>query len=379
MAPPAIGGCSPLPSPLKLLAGYGLASTDELGRLNIEEVNPHLRGGRVENHLGKTTPSSSERDSNLDPPILGSLAQHETCVLSNYANDTVRHPSQWREQFSVCDECVNRQPCDLNTSLGASSIPPPPHSSWRGRITTPSGNGVRWMKEHIKSVHRSSPNSASGSRERYSDRNVFGDPLRLSLGRSEQVGPKPEQGRHHSVRKKRSRELPRTTQVLPMQVDKFQISCRSNMEIAAPAGWFVLSSFLLAFATNCKKVGGAGEQRRGVDSVECYVCSWSQYETDIHDTCSFENFDPLRVRTHECQNGCEVVTRRDSNGELDIQYRNCITSNQVTYSHTIVTSNHTKEDIYTCNYQLCNSARAHSSAAFTLLVAGWTCAMLAAL
>nr|CAD7204051.1 unnamed protein product [Timema douglasi]CAD7398139.1 unnamed protein product [Timema poppensis] len=143
--------------------------------------------------------------------------------------------------------------------------------------------------------------------------------------------------------------------------------CRSNMEIAAPAGWFVLSSFLLAFSTNW------------VDSVECYVCSWSQYETDIHDTCSFENFDPLRVRTHECQNGCEVVTRRDSNGELDIQYRNCITSNQVTYSHTIVTSNHTKEDIYTCNYQLCNSARAHSSAALTLLVAGWACAMLAAL
>nr|CAD7444546.1 unnamed protein product [Timema bartmani] len=117
----------------------------------------------------------------------------------------------------------------------------------------------------------------------------------------------------------------------------------------------------------------------GVDSVECYVCSWSQYETDIHDTCSFENFDPLRVRTHECQNGCEVVTRRDSNGELDIQYRNCITRNQVTYSHTIVTSNHTKEDIYTCNHQLCNSARAHSSGALTLLVAGWACAMLTAL
>nr|CAD7410777.1 unnamed protein product [Timema poppensis] len=28
----------------------------ELGRLNLEEVNPHLFGGRVENHLGKTTP-----------------------------------------------------------------------------------------------------------------------------------------------------------------------------------------------------------------------------------------------------------------------------------------------------------------------------------
>nr|CAD7439471.1 unnamed protein product [Timema bartmani] len=43
----------------------------------IKEVNPHLRGGRVENHLGKTTPSSPDRDSNLDLPVLGGLAQHD--------------------------------------------------------------------------------------------------------------------------------------------------------------------------------------------------------------------------------------------------------------------------------------------------------------
>nr|CAD7602812.1 unnamed protein product [Timema genevievae] len=42
-----------------------------------EEVNPHLRGGRVENHLGKTTPSSPDRDLNLDLPVLGGLAQHD--------------------------------------------------------------------------------------------------------------------------------------------------------------------------------------------------------------------------------------------------------------------------------------------------------------
>ncbi|CAG2053492.1 unnamed protein product [Timema podura] len=48
-----------------------------LGRLNLEEVNPHLRGGRVENHIGKTTPSSPDRDSNLDLPVLGGLAQHD--------------------------------------------------------------------------------------------------------------------------------------------------------------------------------------------------------------------------------------------------------------------------------------------------------------
>nr|CAD7450291.1 unnamed protein product [Timema bartmani] len=45
----------------------------------IKEVNPHLCGGRVENHLGKITPSSPERDLNLDLPVFGSLAQHETC------------------------------------------------------------------------------------------------------------------------------------------------------------------------------------------------------------------------------------------------------------------------------------------------------------
>nr|CAD7593802.1 unnamed protein product [Timema genevievae] len=42
-----------------------------------KEVNPHLHGGRVENHLGKTTPSSPDRDSNFDLPVLGGMAQHD--------------------------------------------------------------------------------------------------------------------------------------------------------------------------------------------------------------------------------------------------------------------------------------------------------------
>nr|CAD7394290.1 unnamed protein product [Timema cristinae] len=48
-----------------------------IGKVGLEEVNPHLRGGRVENHLGKTTPSSPDRDSNLDLPVLSSRAQHD--------------------------------------------------------------------------------------------------------------------------------------------------------------------------------------------------------------------------------------------------------------------------------------------------------------
>nr|CAD7452365.1 unnamed protein product [Timema tahoe] len=59
--------------------------TVDLRMLNIEEVKAHLCGGRVENHLGKTTSSKPDRDSNLDLPVLGSLAQHETSMLANYA------------------------------------------------------------------------------------------------------------------------------------------------------------------------------------------------------------------------------------------------------------------------------------------------------
>nr|CAD7394441.1 unnamed protein product [Timema cristinae] len=51
-----------------------------IGKVELEEVNPHLREGRVENHLGKTTPSSPDRDSNLDLPVLGVRAQHDKCV-----------------------------------------------------------------------------------------------------------------------------------------------------------------------------------------------------------------------------------------------------------------------------------------------------------
>ncbi|CAG2056992.1 unnamed protein product [Timema podura] len=55
----------------------GTSHLKELGRLNLKEVNPHLRGGRVENHLGKTTSSSPDRGLNLDLPVLGGRAQHD--------------------------------------------------------------------------------------------------------------------------------------------------------------------------------------------------------------------------------------------------------------------------------------------------------------
>nr|CAD7406438.1 unnamed protein product [Timema cristinae] len=49
-----------------------------IGKVELEEVNPHLREGRVENHLGKTTSSSPDRDSNLDLPVLSSQARWST-------------------------------------------------------------------------------------------------------------------------------------------------------------------------------------------------------------------------------------------------------------------------------------------------------------
>nr|CAD7407028.1 unnamed protein product [Timema cristinae] len=67
-------------------------------KVELEEVNPHLRGGRVENHLGKTTPSSPDRDSNLDLPVLSSRAQH---------NKRISRMKEEREASSACAEFKN--------------------------------------------------------------------------------------------------------------------------------------------------------------------------------------------------------------------------------------------------------------------------------
>nr|CAD7397014.1 unnamed protein product [Timema cristinae] len=50
------------------------------GKVELKELNPHFRGGRVETHLGKTSLSSPDRDSNLDLPVLSSRAQHDKRV-----------------------------------------------------------------------------------------------------------------------------------------------------------------------------------------------------------------------------------------------------------------------------------------------------------
>nr|CAD7446713.1 unnamed protein product [Timema bartmani] len=57
-----------------------------------------MRNWEVENHLGKTTPSSPDRDSNLDLPVLGGLAQHDWRVSQ------LRH--QGRSGFSMGDHTL---------------------------------------------------------------------------------------------------------------------------------------------------------------------------------------------------------------------------------------------------------------------------------
>nr|CAD7598231.1 unnamed protein product [Timema genevievae] len=65
-----------------------ISAKQELGRLNLEEVNPHLgREREWKTIYDKTTASSLKQDSNLDLLILGSLAQQETSALANYATE----------------------------------------------------------------------------------------------------------------------------------------------------------------------------------------------------------------------------------------------------------------------------------------------------
>nr|CAD7567857.1 unnamed protein product [Timema californicum] len=79
-------------------------------KVELEEVSPNLRGGRVENHLGKTTPSSPDLDSNLDLLVLSSRAQHK-CVVRFDRNLLTDIPSELFRSLSslrVVDLSSNR-------------------------------------------------------------------------------------------------------------------------------------------------------------------------------------------------------------------------------------------------------------------------------
>nr|CAD7569369.1 unnamed protein product [Timema californicum] len=66
-------------------------------------MNPHLRGGRVENHLGKTTPSSPNRDSNLNLPVLSNRVQHDKRV-SQLRHREIAPVFAWRKSGKTIQE-----------------------------------------------------------------------------------------------------------------------------------------------------------------------------------------------------------------------------------------------------------------------------------
>nr|CAD7409284.1 unnamed protein product [Timema poppensis] len=57
-----------------------------VGKVELEEVNPHLRGGRVENHLGKTTPVHPAEIRTLISPS-SAVELNTTSALVNYATE----------------------------------------------------------------------------------------------------------------------------------------------------------------------------------------------------------------------------------------------------------------------------------------------------
>nr|CAD7448211.1 unnamed protein product [Timema bartmani] len=70
---------------------YTTASSDKVHRAWL---NSDMDSQRVENHLGKTIPSSPDQDSNLDLPVLGSIAQHKTSALANSATESLETPDR---------------------------------------------------------------------------------------------------------------------------------------------------------------------------------------------------------------------------------------------------------------------------------------------
>nr|CAD7403090.1 unnamed protein product [Timema cristinae] len=88
-----------------------------IGKVELKEVNPNLRGGRVENHLGKTTPSSPDRDLNLDLPVLSSRAQHD-----KREKPLPVHPTEIRTLISPSAVELNTSSALANYATEAASV-----------------------------------------------------------------------------------------------------------------------------------------------------------------------------------------------------------------------------------------------------------------
>nr|CAD7419224.1 unnamed protein product [Timema poppensis] len=127
--------------------------------LDRQEVNPHLRGGRVENHLGKTTPSSpTEIRTSISPPSAVEL--NTTSALANYATEADTHPEVHGKMrykpgpsrtTSSLKDYIKRSFRELRRSPAAAAFLRHPSfplaGEYAGGLTSallPSGGGVRW-------------------------------------------------------------------------------------------------------------------------------------------------------------------------------------------------------------------------------------------
>nr|CAD7587059.1 unnamed protein product [Timema genevievae] len=99
----------------------GLANIGQHWPTLAGEVNPHLRGGRVENHLGKTTPSSPDLDSNLDLPVLGGLARHDWRVSQLRHRASYYLFSAYSRPGSRCPK-ASQLTCDTRVQVPPSGI-----------------------------------------------------------------------------------------------------------------------------------------------------------------------------------------------------------------------------------------------------------------
>nr|CAD7573018.1 unnamed protein product [Timema californicum] len=103
--------------------GTNYANGLGIGKVELEGVNPHLRVGRVENHLGKTISNSPDRDSNLDLPVLNSRAKHDSRV-SQLRHRGGRQSSRYRDEEgkeTMKYRCIDVHPTEIRTSISPSS------------------------------------------------------------------------------------------------------------------------------------------------------------------------------------------------------------------------------------------------------------------
>nr|CAD7406266.1 unnamed protein product [Timema cristinae] len=70
-----------------LIRTYPLGARPGIGRINSEEIHPHLREWKVENHLGKKNTPCTRPGSNSDLLVFNSLVQHESSTLEHAANE----------------------------------------------------------------------------------------------------------------------------------------------------------------------------------------------------------------------------------------------------------------------------------------------------